>query len=263
MEPYNNRRDPNPESRGISPHALIPGIVLVGIGALFLLDNLHIVSAAVLWWPVILIAVGVVHLIDYEVPARRTVGIVLVAAGGIILTVNLGYLSFDIGDLWPLILIAIGLFMLFNRLGWGGAWNWGGGRRWWGHGDDWDFGSGGFHSRGGDSGNDVHEFAIFSGSKRVVTSPNFRVGNASAVFGGINLDLTGAQINGPEAELRLSAVYGGIVVKIPTNWNAEVRGGGLFGGFVDRTVHPPANAPDTKRLIVRGGAVFGGITVKN
>jgi hypothetical protein len=41
-----------------------------------------------------------------------------------------------------------------------------------------------------------------------------------------------------------------------------MRGGGVFGGFSDHTMHPPLT-PETKRLIVKGGAVFGGVTVKN
>jgi hypothetical protein len=41
-----------------------------------------------------------------------------------------------------------------------------------------------------------------------------------------------------------------------------VRGAGVFGGFADHTIHPPSS-PDMKRLIVRGAAVFGGVTFKN
>jgi hypothetical protein len=41
-----------------------------------------------------------------------------------------------------------------------------------------------------------------------------------------------------------------------------VEGTGVFGGYSDETIHPPMT-PETKRLIVKGGAVFGGVVVKN
>jgi hypothetical protein len=69
-------------------------------------------------------------------------------------------------------------------------------------------------------------------------------------------------MSGNTAVLELSTVYGGATVRIPTSWNLEVRGAGIFGGFSDQTVHPP-NSPDMKRLIVRGAAIFGGATFKN
>jgi hypothetical protein len=41
-----------------------------------------------------------------------------------------------------------------------------------------------------------------------------------------------------------------------------MRGAGVFGGYSDQTIHPPITS-ETKRLIVKGGAVFGGVTFKN
>jgi hypothetical protein len=103
---------------------------------------------------------------------------------------------------------------------------------------------------------------VFSGTRRVITDQDFKGGKIACVFGGINLDLTGANIAGKSAVLDISAVYGGAVVRIPTSWDLEMRGAGVFGGYSDQTMHPPIT-PDTKKLIVKGGAVFGGVTIKN
>lgn len=48
----------------------IPAVILIGIGVLFLLDNLNVLSVdqAVQYWPILLIVLGVCQLID------RTVG---------------------------------------------------------------------------------------------------------------------------------------------------------------------------------------------
>ena len=72
MEPYDNQPKDNPGSpwpKGTS--ALIPGLTLVAIGALFLLDNLHIVHVSnwFAYWPVILIAIGLVKMVDSLLPA--------------------------------------------------------------------------------------------------------------------------------------------------------------------------------------------------
>src|SRR3954451_20246692 len=96
---------------------MVPAIVLIGIGALFLLNNLHIVYAREIlrYWPAILIAVGIVKLVDSNDSSGRAGGGVLVGVGAIFMARSLGYLEVSIGELWPLILIGAGLMMLFDR----------------------------------------------------------------------------------------------------------------------------------------------------
>jgi hypothetical protein len=38
---------------------------------------------------------------------------------------------------------------------------------------------------------------------------------------------------------------------------------GIFGGTSDETLSPLPEAPDTRRLIVHGSAIFGGIEIMN
>jgi hypothetical protein len=273
MQPNDNPRDPGREDQGGIPPggmpALMPGLILVGIGALFLLGNLHVVRMHDWfdYWPVILIAIGLAQMVDSTHTGGRVTGGVLMGVGGLFLADNLGYLRFSVWDLWPLILIGFGLMMLWNRTTCGprqwGRERYGGWRRRTWRGGSWP-GWGVDQSGGGTSfaSNMVHEFAIFAGSRRIVTAQDFKGGRVSCVFGGVNLDLTGANMAGNVAILDMSTVYGGAVVRIPTSWEAEVRGAGVFGGFSDHTVHPP-NTPDMKRLIVKGAAVFGGVTIRN
>lgn len=258
MDPYNNQQKEEPG--GLLPGgttAFIPGLILIGIGALFLLDNLHIVhvSSWVGYWPVILIAIGLVKLVDSTFTGGRIAGGVLMGVGALFLGDNLGYCRVE--DWWPLILIGIGLMMIWHRTH-PESDNWGWGRRrefrGWARGrfrGDFPF-----------RGNFVHEYAVFGGSRRVVNDQDFKGARISAVFGGTYLDLSGANMTGESAVLDISTVYGGATVRIPTSWNLEVRGSNVFGGFVDHTVHPPVT-PEMKHLIVRGAAVFGGVTFKN
>jgi hypothetical protein len=272
MEQFDNRQKDNPDR--LLPKitgAMVPGLILIGIGALFLLDNLHIVHVSTwfAYWPVILIAVGLVKLVDSTHTGGRIAGGVLMSVGGLFLADNLGYIRIE--QMWPLILIAIGLFMLWNRMRPGYDWGrWSGwhdwGRRWdWGRSWDRDRRWDGEESRYDESsldGGKIHEVNVFSGTRRVITDQDFRGGKVDCVFGGITLDLTGANIAGDKAVLKVSAVYGGAVVRIPLHWDLVIRAGGFFGGYSDQTVHPP-RTPETKRLIVKGGAVFGGVTFKN
>jgi hypothetical protein len=221
---------------------MVPAIVLIGIGALFLLNNLHVIYVREIfrYWPAILIAVGIVKLVDSSDSSGRAGGAVLVGVVGVFLARSLGYLDVSVGELWPLILIGVGLMMLFERTSI-------------------------FHiGIKASSGSGAKEAAVFSGGKRVIVDQNFTGAKFDAVFGGFEIDLRKANIAGDQAVLDLNAVFGGIEVKIPESWSVVMKGTGVFGAYQDSTLQPdPRIYPNPKRLVVKGGAVFGGIEIKN
>jgi hypothetical protein len=223
----------------------IPAVILIGIGALFLLNNLHLVyfHDILRFWPAILIAVGLVKLVDSASNEGRIGGGVLVGVGGIFMLQALGFLTVGILDLWPLILIAVGVWLLVER-----SFNW--------------------PVLTDQSANrkagKIHETAIFGGGKRNIADPDFRGGKVDAVFGGFEIDLRMSAIVADSADLEINAVFGGVEIRIPEHWRVEMRGTGVFGGFSDETRQPsPSEFPVIKRLILKGGAVFGGVVVKN
>jgi len=241
-----------------SSERFIPAVILIGVGALFFLNNLHIlpVRDVARYWPAILIAVGIIQLVDSAFAAGRTSGGVLVAIGSFLLARNLGYLDFRLRDMWPLILIAIGLLMLLDRTVF---WN----------------------SRvkvGVHILNEKHrrwreaevipgllnEHSVFGGGKRKVNTDNFTGGKIDAVFSGYEIDLREAMMAADSVVLEANAVFGGIEIRIPITWSAVVQGVGVFGAFQDETTQPNvAINPNPKRLIIKGGAVFGAVEVKN
>jgi hypothetical protein len=248
MTPQNNQPEP-PDGL---PAQWIPALVLISVGALFLLNNLQIIRFhdIFVYWPVALVAWGIYKVVDQPASKDKVVGAILIGIGGILLMGNLGIPHMGWGDLWPLILIAIGVLMLTDRLagpgmGWGGRRTGGPGRPIW-------------------RSNRFHESAVFGGGKRVVTGPDFQGGKVDCVFGGFEIDLRGATMLDDYAVLKVDAVFGGAEIKVPTSWEVELRGSGAFGGFSDNTQHPDRSVyPNPKRLIVKGGAVFGGVTIKN
>src|ERR1039457_1280657 len=125
MENNNPRQPGDPDNRrmlvGIhmGTSHIAGGLILVAIGVLFLLGNLNIVHGTywIAYWPVILIVIGLVQLVDSTSSSGRVGGGIMLVVGGLFLADNLGYINFPIWDLWPLILIGVGLMMLWNRAG--------------------------------------------------------------------------------------------------------------------------------------------------
>jgi hypothetical protein len=255
MEPNDNYRHPGWRSN----HGLIPGAIIIGIGVLFLLDNFHIVYVRDWWrfWPVALIAVGLVKLVDSTYGGGRVVGGILLGTGAIFLGNNLGFYDVTIRELWPLFLIGIGLSMLGNRI-WGPDWH-RSQRRW--DRERWDKGR---EAEASVSDSTLNEVAIFGGGKRKVTTQDFKGGELTAIFGGFEIDLRQAGMTGDSAVLEINAIFGGAEVRIPYAWTAVVQGVGIFGGYGDETTPPdPAANPQAKRLFLKGAAVFGGVSIKN
>lgn len=118
---------------GRHPHGgLFIGILVTVIGVIFLLDQMEIVHASYIFqvfWPVILIALGVAFLLRTSEfsggagaamegqPLRSHTGHFL---GTVLILIGLLWLfsnvtQFSAGRLWPLWLIAVGVWLLINR----------------------------------------------------------------------------------------------------------------------------------------------------
>lgn len=225
---------------------LVPAIVLISVGAIFLLNNLHIFYFQDVWryWPTILIAIGLVKLVDSQNQSGRTSGAILLVLGAIFLVPNLGFWDVSIGQLWPLFLIGLGVILLSQRV------------------VTFQAGASGTRSFASVPGA-LNEHAVFSGGRRRVVTPNFLGGEMSAIFGGFDIDLRKAGMAGDSAVLVLNAIFGGMDVRVPESWDVSLEISAIFGGCDDKTVHPDPSQPGVKRLILRGSAIFGGIDVKN
>jgi hypothetical protein len=224
---------------------VIPGIIFVGIGALLLLNNLQIFPLHEVWryWPAILIAVGMVKLVDSTYGGGRAAGAIMVVGGGVLLAHTMGFITIRRQDIWPLIFIGIGLLMLFQRT------------------IGWQVTATGAERRV--PGGILMGTAVFSGGKRKIIDPDFKGGEVTALFGGYEIDLRKAGMEGDSAVLDVSAIFGGIEIRIPQNWSAVVEASGVFGGIADETLHPDEGGPGAKKLIIRGAAIFGGVEIKN
>ncbi|HEY6129779.1 MAG TPA: DUF5668 domain-containing protein [Candidatus Acidoferrum sp.] len=224
---------------------LVPGAVILAIGAIFLLNNMGIVNAGHFFqfWPLILIFAGLVNLAN---PCRRIWGAILLVSGVLLQLNQLGYGHFSWGEMWPLALIAAGAFAMWSALQ---------ARKM----------AEGLNANNADPRTTLNESAIFGGIEKRLNAKEFRGGQLQSLFGGIEIDLRDADIDGAEAVLHTNAMFGGIELRVPETWYVVARGQGIFGGFKDSTRYsgPGDGDKPKKTLIIVGTAIFGGVEIRN
>jgi hypothetical protein len=116
-----------------------------------------------------------------------------------------------------------------------------------------------------DSNESQFNFSVIcSHVERHITSKNFKSGTLSAILGGFEIDLSQADIEGDQAVIYADAIFGGGEIRIPETWYVVIEGSALFGAFMDETrQRPPEGSTPAKKLIIRGTAVFGGVSIEN
>ena len=232
----------------ISPR-LVLGLFLVAGGVLLALDRFGYLDTGPIWrfWPVVLVVLGLLKLAS---PAGRGGGVVLLLIGGWFLIDNLTALDLDVSDLVPFAVALVGLALVLGSFGRRrpGPWRRGGGVT-----------SLGAPLAG--SASTVEGFAILGAVSRTNNSPQFRGGTATAVAGGVELDLRHAAIGDGPAVIDVFAWWGGVEILVPESWTVDVRGTALLGAIEDLT-RPPLGGP-SQVLVIRGLVIMGAVEVKN
>src|SRR5215831_14692009 len=199
------------------------GGVIVFIGVVLLLDHMGVINASGLWrfWPMILILAGILRALN---ECTRLLGIVLIVAGVFLQLGQFHLVRITWDMLWPMVVIGIGLTLIWSTLqarkaGIGGT-------------VEMPTGPGA-----------LNEIAIFSGIEKRIMGKNFSGGRMVAIFGGIEIDLWQAEMQGDEAVLQIDAVFGGVEIRVPDTWLVSSHGQGIFGGYSDSThLRPPTDA---------------------
>lgn len=227
--------------RGISSQTLT-GAVIVVIGVLLLLDTTGAYDVGNLWRfvPSLFVILGVWAL--YRTGIRNATGpILLILIAGTIQLVVLDVISGAvIAAWWPLVIVVFGLSLLVGH--------WRRSRR--------------VPSVGSDNFDLV---GILGGSEHRVTSHTFRGGSATALFGGVDVDLREAEITDPPAIVTATALFGGVEITVPEEWVVEVDALPILGGVDDerprRPIEGEAEPKDGPDLVVNGFVAFGGISI--
>jgi hypothetical protein len=232
------------------------GIIILLLGILFLLGNLGLfyVRWPGLLWPVIPIGIGLARIIQSPNTRGKFWGAVIAGVGVIFLLSILDIFPWDPSKLlFPFLLICLGAAVLVRGFG---------GRFQLDHSQP--FHNDASKSPDNTSNNFLNAEVIFGGVNRRIQAQDFQGGKASAVFGGVEIDLRGSATTRDEIHIEANAVFGGVELTVPDAWDVIVRGTGVLGGYEDKT-HPAFATTGAKRprLIIEGAAVFGGVTVRS
>lgn len=175
---------------------VILGVLVIGMGLLFLLDNMGIwnFGRALRFWPMAFIVIGVIKLFDTNSPDGVILGSALILVGVLMMLDRLGLVYFSWRAIWPVMLIALGASVVYRAVA---------GRR-----------LAGAALKDALAADDVVDVtAILGGVERRIDTAHFKGGEITAVMGGCALDLRG-----------------GITLKCPPDWSVVLHGTPIMGG---------------------------------
>jgi hypothetical protein len=103
-----------PGERNKRARAAVFGVILIGLGAIYVLQNFDIVDAGELgsWWPVILIGFGLSSLIAPKDAGDAPAGAVAAAIGAFFLLRKFDVVDWKLRDIWPAFLILAGVALI-------------------------------------------------------------------------------------------------------------------------------------------------------
>lgn len=211
------------------------GALVVLIGALLLLETTGLVntSGLLVYSPSLLVLVGVWALVQSGF--RNVVGpVVLVGAAGGVQLLVLDFVTFDqLVAFWPVFLIAFGLSIILGT----------------------------YRSRVRGTDDAFSSLlAAFGGVEARNTSQAFRGADLTAAFGGAELDLRDAAIVDRPAKVNAVALFGGVDVIVPRDWNVRMDVLPVLGAATDERPRR-GEEHDEVDLVVTGSAAFGGVSV--
>lgn len=221
---------------------VIGGIVVLMVGLAFFARRADLDLPYWLFsWPMILVVVG---LFIGSREGFRPGGWLAVTAVGMVFLADdiLDTFDVEIGRFfWPTVVIAIGLYMIFKP------------RRFKGD-KDWDSSV--------VSDDVINSTAIFGGSKVSVLSKNFKGGEVSTMFGGTDIILSQADLQGT-AVIHMSTAFGGVKIVAPAHWHIKSEVVCIFGGIDDKRPQAMEGQDSNKTLVLKGTCIFGGLDIKS
>lgn len=192
-------------------------------------------AAAILgrWWPLVVIALGVVQVVTER--RLRPGAIVLLGVGALLLALTTGVID---ASVWPVLgavtLIALGVAVMAPR-----------------------------SSRELTiDGSDVSGVVVLGARRFVASSASVRSGDVTIVLASGVVDLSKASL-APGARITVTVVLGGCDVIVPHGWAVRLSGVPLLGLWDNTTRRDLGNGAGTPELEVHATVVLGGLEVRH
>lgn len=225
---------------------IVPGLVVVAWGTLLLLRELGALSSELRvmdFWPLLLVGFGLSSAIGGRKLGSRLLGLVVAVFGVALLGEKLGWLTVGVAQLWPVLVVAAGLAIVWNGL------------------------TRHRHPRTlsseAVSADEVRRSVTMGSLKLLVDSQQFKGGSIHATMGEVQLDLRRAAFAGDEIALDLSLLMSGVEIHVPSHWRVASDVSQTMGVVEDKTDPRPDAAGVQKRLLLRGNVTMGAVTIKN
>jgi len=104
----------------------------------------------------------------------------------------------------------------------------------------------------------------FGGKKEIVTAKDFKGGNVNVTFAGCEINLNQADFSETSAVLVFQVSFGGVEMVVPSHWEIQNEINPSFGSVEDaRTIQTGTINENKKLLILRGNCSFGSIEIKS
>ena len=250
----------------------LAGIILLVVGLVLLVHQLDLFffPGWLISWPMGLIAIGVYNGAKHQF---RNSGWLIMVLIGVIWLSNEAFPHYDVGKItWPLCIIIFGLWMILRR-----------GNKWDKHKADWDKWTQGqtqpppstdsdapfasqakteykYKNTYGDDYLDA--VSVFGGVKKTILAKDFKGGEIVNIFGGAELDLTQADING-RVVLDITQIFGGTKIVVPSNWQVVSDIAAVFASVDDKRIRSTAASGNEKVLVLKGVSIFAGIDIRS
>jgi predicted membrane protein len=217
------------------------GLIVVVVGLVFLAESLDVdVPDWLFSWKMLIIGIGL------YVGAKQSF-----KPGGWLIPVAVGTVFIAdeyLQDLYlkpyliPVIIIGIGLYIIFKPRRNGKPWR------------------GAVYTET-NSESLWESVSIFGGNKNVI-SKDFRGGEMVTIFGGSEINMTQADINGV-VTIEVVQIFGGTKLIVPANWKIQTSELVSIFGSTDDKRQLNTNQDDTKVLNLKGVSIFGGIDIRS
>ena len=227
------------------------GALILAFGSFLLLDRLDLFEFPrwLFSWKVLLIGIGLLIGIN-----RNFEGIgwlVMILVGTFFLLDDIPGFPYDLDDYaFPIGIIIIGMFIVFRAV----VGKTGSNRK-----DLWGDGAVATDTGGEDT---FDLTTVFGGAKKKVFSKKFRGGKTTCIFGGSDIDMTQADIEGTVV-IDVVQIFGGVKLIIPSNWELKSDAAVIMGGIDDKRNAPAGGLAPNKKLVITGTVLFGGVDIKS
>jgi len=104
--------------------------------------------------------------------------------------------------------------------------------------------------------------SVFGGVKKTILSKDFKGGEIVNIFGGAELDFTQADING-RVIIDITQIFGGTKIIVPSHWQVVSDLAAVFASVDDKRMRTSASPNNEKVLVLKGVSIFAGVDVRS